>query len=263
MAVEVLMRVFRLPLGFRLHLLRDFSRFKSYSHPVVLLFRVLAVVLEGVGEALKWLCIALFVVALLHLFGIAPAKAAGIPRAAEQHRATLIRTARVVWGMDAPVAVFAGQIHAESRWNPEAKSPVGALGMAQFMPATAKWMPNIDPELAAPAPKNPAWAIRALIRYDLYLWQRVDAVSDFERMAFTLSAYNGGLGWVNRDKALAEKRGLDRRRWFSNVEKVNAGRSAANFRENRRYPSLILEEYQWLYTKWGTGMPETVEAEWQ
>ncbi|CAK7024849.1 MAG: Membrane-bound lytic murein transglycosylase F [Desulfovibrio sp.] len=257
-AVNVLMKVFRLPLGFELHLMRDFQSFRGYRHFVVTALRFLAVLLAGVIEALKWLCIAFFVVLLLQLFGLTSASAADIPRAAEQHRATLIRAAHAVWGLDAPVAVFAGQIHAESRWNPNAKSPVGAQGLAQFMPATAAWLPTVAPETGEPMPYNPGWAIRALVTYDLWLWNKVSAANDYERMAFTLSAYNGGLGWVNRDKRLAERKGLNPRRWFGHVETVNAGRSAANFRENRNYPRLILQDYQWRYSGvgWGAGLPE-------
>ncbi|ECW2123781.1 lytic transglycosylase domain-containing protein, partial [Salmonella enterica] len=70
-------------------------------------------------------------------------------------------------------------------------------------------------------------------------------------MAMTLSAYNGGLGWVNRDRKLARSRGLDDTRWFGGVETVNAGRSAANWRENRHYPQRILHELAPRYLSWG------------
>lgn len=54
----------------------------------------------------------------------------------------------------------------------------------------------------------------------------------------TLSAYNGGLGWVWRDQKLAASQGADSARWFDQVERYNAGRHAAAFRENRGYPRL-------------------------
>ena len=57
-----------------------------------------------------------------------------IPRAALQYRSELIRSSRMVWGMDAPVAVFAAQIHTESWWRNSTVSSVGAQGLAQFMP---------------------------------------------------------------------------------------------------------------------------------
>lgn len=191
------------------------------------------------------------------LTGSALAAETTIPRAALQYRAPLIRTARAVWGLDAPVAVFAAQIHTESRWNADAKSPVGAQGLAQFMPQTAAWLPSAFPETGKPMPFNPGWAMRALCSYDKWLWDRVpDTASDFERMAFALSAYNGGLGWVQRDRKLARQQKIDERRWFNAVATVNAGRSKAAWKENRNYPRLILQERQYAYIKagWGPGV---------
>ncbi|EEI4449554.1 transglycosylase SLT domain-containing protein [Salmonella enterica] len=177
--------------------------------------------------------------------------AAEPPHAALKYRSDVIRSARVDWGLNAPVADLAAQLHQESGWNPTARSPVGAEGLAQFMPSTADWIAGLMPHLAAREPYNPGWAIRALVSYDRWLWQRVAVPDGCERMAMTLSAYNGGLGWVNRDRRLARTRGLDDARWFGAVETVNAGRSAANWRENRHYPQRILHELVPRYLSWG------------
>lgn len=179
------------------------------------------------------------------------ANAAGPPPAALKYRSDVIRASRVDWGLNAPVADFAAQLHQESGWNPAARSPVGAQGLAQFMPSTADWIAGLMPHLAAREPYNPGWAIRALVSYDRWLWSRVVVPDDCERMAMTLSAYNGGLGWVNRDRRLARTRGLDDAHWFGAVETVNAGRSAANWRENRHYPQRILRELAPHYLSWG------------
>ncbi|EBI4325617.1 lytic transglycosylase domain-containing protein [Salmonella enterica] len=179
------------------------------------------------------------------------ANAAEPPLAALKYRNDVIRSARVDWGLNAPVADFAAQLHQESGWNPAARSPVGAQGLAQFMPSTADWIAGQMPHLASREPYNPGWAIRALVSYDRWLWQRVAIPDGCERMAMTLSAYNGGLGWVNRDRRLARTRGLDDARWFGAVETVNAGRSVANWRENRRYPQRILHELAPRYLSWG------------
>lgn len=199
-----------------------------------------------------------FWLALGYLCSLVHAAEVTIPRAAQQYRATLTRAAHATWGMDAPVSVLAAQIHTESGWNNEARSPVGAQGLAQFMPSTAVWLPEVAPETGKPEPFNPGWSLRALCTYDRWLWERNDGASDYERMAFTLSAYNGGQGWVNRDKKLARQRGLDAARWFGGVETVNAGRSAAAFRENRNYPRLILQKRQYAYIRagWGPGIED-------
>ena len=181
-----------------------------------------------------------------------------IPRAAEAHRAMLVRAAHAVWGLDAPVAVFAAQIHTESWWRNDTVSHVGAQGLAQFMPSTAKWLPSVAPETGRPAPFNPGWSLRALCVYDKWLWERNDGASAYERMAFTLSAYNGGQGWVNRDKKLARQRGLDSGRWFDSVATVNAGRSKAAWKENRNYSQVILKKRQYAYVRagWGPGVEQ-------
>jgi len=183
------------------------------------------------------------------------ATAANIPSGAQKHRADLTRNARAVWGLDAPVATFAGQVHQESRWRPDAISPVGAQGIAQFMPATTDWIAEAYPALAARQPFNPSWGLRALVTYDRHLWERVKATSACDRMAMTLAAYNGGLGWVWRDQKLAASQGADRTRWFDQVERYNAGRHAAAFKENRGYPRLILHTFEPRYVAagWGPG----------
>ncbi|KFX21262.1 transglycosylase SLT domain-containing protein [Pectobacterium betavasculorum] len=174
-----------------------------------------------------------------------------IPRAAQTYRSDVIRSARLDWGMNAPIADFAAQLHQESGWNPGAVSPVGALGLAQFMPTTADWFSGIVPELRTNQPLNPVWAIRALTGYDRWLWTRISASNDCERMAMTLSSYNGGLGWLQRDKQRAKIAGKDILRWFDHVETVNAGRSAANWHENRHYPDRILHQLAPRYLSWG------------
>jgi len=159
-----------------------------------------------------------------------------------------------VWGIDAPVAVFAAQIHQESAWREAARSPVGAQGMAQFMPATADWIAKAYPaELGANQPFNPSWALRALVTYDRWLWERIQAADACHRMAFVLSSYNGGLGWVQRDRKAAADKGLEPGEWWASVETVNAGRSAANWRENRGYPERILKRHTPLYAANGFG----------
>lgn len=198
------------------------------------------------------------VVATLSWFGIiskVEAKTPNIPRIANIYKADLIRSARFEWGLEAPVAVFAAQIHTESNWKSDAVSPAGAEGLTQFMPATAKWLPEVMPqvglEAGKPAPFNPVWAIRALCAYNYWHYKRIEAVNYFERMAFTLSAYNGGLGWVYRDKKKAQANGLNPFQYFDSVEKINAGRHAAAFRENRSYPDIILNRRQFIYASWG------------
>lgn len=177
---------------------------------------------------------------------------AQVPATATPHRGELTRQARLVWGLDAPIADFAGQIHQESAWKPHAVSRVGAQGMAQFMPATARWWCDLHRLSAAECqPSNPTWAIRALVGYDRWLWDRVKSSYACDRMAMTLAAYNGGLGWIHRDQKLASSKGLDSARYFGAVDTVNAGRAEWAIRENRDYPRRILRQHAPRYAVWG------------
>ena len=184
-----------------------------------------------------------------------------IPRAALPYRSELIRASRMVWGLDAPVAVFAAQIHTESWWKNGTVSSAGAQGLAQFMPSTAKWLQRAAPETGSPAPFDPRWSLRACVTYDKYLFDRIaprrgKSLTEWNRMAFTLSGYNGGLGWTNRDRTKALQSGLDPDIWFGHVEQANAGRRISAKRENQRYVQLIMRERQQVYIKsgWGSGV---------
>lgn len=207
---------------------------------------------EQRDELLVTLLIA--VVCLIGGFFTGHLQAAEIPPAAHKYRADLTRSARLSWGMDAPIATFAAQVHQESGWHPNAVSRVGAQGLAQFMPATARWIGGIVPELAARQPDNPTWALRALTAYDRWLYERIQADTECDRMAMTLASYNGGLGWLLKDKAMAQSAGDNRNRWWGHVDRYNAGRNRESFAENRGYPVRIIRAIQPAYAAWGKGV---------
>lgn len=186
----------------------------------------------------RW-ALALIVVVLVGLPIMALAQ--GIPRDAQQYRRDLTRNARMIWGLDAPVATFAAQIHQESGWRPDARSPY-AHGLAQFTPAAAEWISGLDPGLANPDTGNPIWALRALVRYDAWLFARVPpARNACDQMALALRGYNGGLGYVQREAKTGRP--------------CEAFRSAASCRENLAYPQRILTRLESIYVRaaWGAG----------
>jgi hypothetical protein len=152
-----------------------------------------------------------------------------IPQRAAQHRALLTREARAQWGLDAPVATFAAQIHQESAWRHDAVSPVGAQGLAQFMPSTSRWLPEVAPDTGEPkAVFRPAWSIRAMVTYDRWLWRTVPRATDCDRIAMTLPAYTVASAGCSRSGPCRVHRmnlGCGPRAM------VNAGRSAAKFKE--------------------------------
>lgn len=179
---------------------------------------------------------------------------AQVPAAAQQHRALLVRTANATWGLGAPVAVFAAQVHQESAWKPEAVSNVGARGLAQFMPSTASWWCELNK--LAPAdcqPHNTAWALRALVGYDKYLYDRTPTrYSNYDRMWVALRGYNGGLGHWQKEAAVSGAAQPTRQQVDQACGK--ARRAAVHCRENLGYPQRILVDLQPRYLSWGPGL---------
>lgn len=177
------------------------------------------------------------------------------PREALRYKRDLTRIAHAEWGLNAPVSTFAAQIHQESRWRENARSPVGAGGLAQFMPATAIWISGAY-KLGEAQPYNHIWALRALVIYDRHLLDRLlpipesAALATCDRWAMVLSAYNGGLGWVNRDRRMARAADADPNRWWGHVEHYTA-RAAWAKQENRDYPRRILWRWEPLYLQAG------------
>lgn len=178
-----------------------------------------------------------------------------IPAKAWRYRSLVVNTVRAEAGQDAPVALFAAQLAQESGWNPEAVSPVGARGLAQFMPATARDMGRQRPDMGPALPTNPVWAVRAMVAYDIQNRKRLRAASEFDLWALTFMAYNGGLGRVFRDQAKAKAEGLNPLSWLD-VAAVNSGRSEAAKRENNNYPRRILLHLMPAYEAagWGKGV---------
>lgn len=177
----------------------------------------------------------------------APApKLLAIPAQASQYKARVIREAHAAGGLGAPVANFAAQFHQESGWKDTAKSGVGALGLGQFMPGSAAWIANVYPaDLKPGAPYDADWSIRALIRYDYWLYARVPRFqAGDERWAAALASYNAGLGWILKDQKAAT---CDASIWFSCVATVPDKRTADNQKQSRDYPERILHRIRPSY----------------
>jgi len=81
--------------------------------------------------------------------------------------------------------LLAALLQVESGFRPRAVSPAGALGIAQFMPATARGVGLRDP-------LDPAQAIPAAARL------LAGHLREFGSPALALAAYNAGAGAVHR-----------------------------------------------------------------
>jgi soluble lytic murein transglycosylase-like protein len=172
------------------------------------------------------------------------------------YRNTLVREAQAVFGPNAPVPMFAGQIRQESSWRANVTAPDLGRGLAQFMDGTTKQIATMFPELGPADPYDPRWSMRALIRFDGWLYARVKGDTPCEKWGAALKGYNAGLGWSQR----AQKASATPGQWFGATEYVNPGQSAKNFEYSRLYPRWILWKHQPLYRDLGRVTCEGTKA---
>lgn len=130
---------------------------------------------------------------------IIDAHADSIPREAYRYRAELIRESRFAFGLTAPTATFASQIHVESGYRSNICNRIKACGLSQFIPSTARAMARLYKDLSPAQPTNPTWALRALARYNFYNFRLAGnkelTCSQAKRV---LAAYNAGAGVLKR-----------------------------------------------------------------
>jgi membrane-bound lytic murein transglycosylase MltF len=114
--------------------------------------------------------------------------------------------------------MLAAQGYQESTLNQDAKSPVGAIGVMQVMPATGESLKVGDIRQAEPN-------IHAGTKYMDQLMTRYFQDAKFDeqnRTLFAFASYNAGPGNISKMRREAAKRGLDPDQWFNNVEIVTA-----------------------------------------
>ncbi len=210
-------------------------------------------ILKNGARCLARLCGALLI-AMCLVVACQPAQAQPIPHQAQRYRADLVRAAHSQWGLDAPIAALAAQVHQESGWNAAAISPVGARGLTQFMPATTQWWCGLQQLPAAQCqPSNPVWALRSMAGYDKWLYDRTPQhYSHYNRLWVALRAYNGGLGHWKAEAAVASRT----HRQFPTASQVDAAcgtarRAKLHCAENLGYPQRILVALQPRYAAWG------------
>ena len=111
------------------------------------------------------------------------------------------------WKMLAAVA------YVESKFDTAAVSSVGARGLMQIMPQTARAM-GIHEGME----HDPDESVRAAAAYFEYLSHLFRRVPEGERINFVLASYNAGFGHIQDAMRLASKYGKNRYVWNDNVE---------------------------------------------
>jgi membrane-bound lytic murein transglycosylase MltF len=134
--------------------------------------------------------------------------------------------------------LLVAQGYQESGLDQSTRSPVGAIGVMQVMPTTAKDRNvNIaDIHLVEPNIKAGAKYMRFLVN------QYFDepGIDNVNRHLFAFAAYNGGPNRIARLRREARERGLDADKWFNNVELLAAEQIG---RETVQYVSNIFKYY--------------------
>jgi membrane-bound lytic murein transglycosylase MltF len=132
--------------------------------------------------------------------------------------------------------LMGAQGYQESQLNQSAKSPVGAIGVMQLMPATGKEMQVGDvTEIEA--------NIHAGIKYMRFMidqYYEKEPMTKLDKALFAFASYNAGAGRVRQLRQEAAKRGLDPNVWFQNVEYVAAEKVG---QETVTYVSSIYKYY--------------------
>jgi len=126
----------------------------------------------------------------------------------------------------------------ESRLNQNAKSRVGAVGVMQILPSTAK-DENVNIKNIQDVEAN----IHAGTKYLRFIVDRYftdEAISTLNKGLFAFASYNAGPAKIARLRKEAKEMGLDPNVWFQNVEVVAAKRIG---RETVQYVSNIYKYY--------------------
>jgi membrane-bound lytic murein transglycosylase MltF len=137
---------------------------------------------------------------------------------------------------DMDYLLLMAQGYQESRLDQNAKSPVGALGVMQVMPATGKDMnvgdiTQIEPNIHAGV---------KYIRFMVDQFYENEPMDRLNKGLFAFAAYNAGPGRISQLRGLAAKRGLNPNVWFNNVEVIASEKIG---RETVTYVSNIYKYY--------------------
>ena len=110
--------------------------------------------------------------------------------------------------------LLAAQAYQESAFDPEAVSFMGAMGLMQLMPSTARSVGVRMDHVFVPEHN-----VKGAVKLIGQLKEHYSEIgNESERINFVLAAYNAGAGHVDDARRLAKKYGKDPNRWLGNVD---------------------------------------------
>jgi membrane-bound lytic murein transglycosylase MltF len=124
----------------------------------------------------------------------------------------------------------------ESRLDQNVKSPVGAIGVMQVMPATGRDLNVGDITQLEPN-------IHAGVKYIRFMMEQYyenEPMNSLDKGLFAFASYNAGPGRISQLRRKAAERGLDPNKWFNHVEVIAAENIG---RETVQYVSNIYKYY--------------------
>ena len=110
--------------------------------------------------------------------------------------------------------LIAAQAYQESAFDPQAVSHMGAMGLMQLMPGTARDVGVSQAEVFVPE-RNVQGATKLIKQLNTHY---SFITNGDERINFILAAYNAGSGHVDDARALAQKYGKNPNVWLGNVD---------------------------------------------
>jgi membrane-bound lytic murein transglycosylase MltF len=128
------------------------------------------------------------------------------------------------------------QAFQESGLDHSVRSPVGAIGIMQVMPATGKDLKVGDITQL----ENNIHAGVKYVRFMMDQYYKDEPMDNLNKGLFTFASYNAGPGRISQLRKQAAKRGLDPNKWFNNVEVLAAEKIG---RETVQYVSNIYKYY--------------------
>jgi len=132
--------------------------------------------------------------------------------------------------------LMAAQGYQESGLKQDAKSSVGAVGVMQVLPSTAKDLKVGD---ISQTDANIHAGVK-YIRFMIDQYFKDEPMDDLNKGLFAFASYNAGPGRIRQLRKETEQRGLNPNVWFNNVEQVVSDKIG---RETVTYVSNIYKYY--------------------